>query len=99
MSLRRLVAGREELADEVGAGEGLDAVETALLAARGSFSEVGHDTRDVVLIHLLGEGSVQGLAHGRWSDGCERRPRIGLAPPADMAHLAHQGSTVGVDAP
>ena len=90
---------REELADEMGTGEGLDAVETAFLAPRRSLGEVGHDTCDVVLVHLLGEGPVQRLAHGRRADGCQCSPRIRLAAPTHVAHLAHQCGAVGVDAP
>ena len=44
------------------------------------------------------ESPVQCLAYGRRTDRRERRTRVGLAPPADVAHLAHQGSAVGVDA-
>ena len=68
------------------------------LAPRRRLGEVGHDARDVLLVHLPGEGPVQGLAHGRRADGWERRSRIGFAPPADMAHLAHQSGAVSVDA-
>ena len=90
---------REELTDEVRAGEGLDAVEPALLAPRRRLGEVGHDPRDVALVHFPRESPVQCLAHRRRTDGRERRARVGLAPPADMAYLAHQGSAVVVDAP
>ena len=91
--------GREELADEVGAREGLDAVEAAFPAPCRCLGEVGHDARDVVLVHLPGEGPMQGLANGRRADGCERRPGIGLTPTADVADLTHQGGAMGMDAP
>ena len=87
---------REELADQVAARQRLDAVEASLLAAARRLA-VGLDhARDVVLVHLLGKAAVERLAHGR---GCDRRQpigRVGLAAPAEMGDLAHQGRTVPV---
>ena len=55
--------GREELPDEVGAGQGLDAVEPAVPASHRGARIVADHPRDVVLVHLACERPVQGLAH------------------------------------
>ena len=90
--------GREELPDEMRSGKGLDAVELPLPATRRRLGVVGDDPRDVVLVHLPGEGAVPGLAHRGRADGGEARARVVLAPPAQVAHLAHDPGAMGVDA-
>ena len=90
--------GRQELPDEVRAGQGLDAVEPAVPAPRGGAGVVGDDPLDVVLVHLPCERPMQGLAHGGRPDGCEPRAGVGLAAAAHVGDLAHQVCTAGVDA-
>ena len=90
--------GRQELPDEVCAGQGLDAVETAFPAPHGGAGVVGDDPLDVVLVHLPGERPVQGLAHRRRPDGREPRAGVGLAAAAHVGDLAHQMCAAGVDA-
>ena len=53
---------RQELSDEVGAGERLDAVEPAFPAPDRGPGIVGDDPLDVVLVHLARERPVQRLA-------------------------------------
>ena len=89
---------RQELADEVGAGEGLHAVETAFPAPLGGAGVVGHYPRDVVLVHLPRERPVERLAHRRRPDRREPRARVRLAAPSDMAYLAHEVRAVDMDA-
>ena len=90
--------GRQELPDEVGAGQGLDAVEPAVPAPHRGAGVVGDDPLDVVLVHLPGKRPMQGLAHGRRSDGREPGAGVGLAAAAYVGDLAHQMCAVGVDA-
>ena len=81
---------REELPDEVGAGEGLDAIEPPFLAPRGGRCVVRHDPRNVVLVHLPCKGPVQGLAYRRGPDRRETGPRIRLTASAHVGQLAHE---------
>ena len=89
---------RQELSDEVGAGERLDAVEPAFPAPDRGPGVVGDDPLDVVLVHLPRERPVQRLAQRRRSDRRKPRPRVGLAATSDMGHLAHDAGAAGMDA-
>ena len=78
---------RQELADQMPAGEHLDAVETAVAAAPGRRPIGLHHAADVVLVHLLREAAMQGLADRRRADGRQPMRRIGFAATAEMRDL------------
>ena len=80
------------------AGERLDAVQAALLAAQSGGADGRDDARDVVLVHLAGERTVQCFAARR--RGYHRQPVVGVsvAAPAEMGDLAHQRRAVAVHA-
>ena len=89
---------REELPDEVGASQGLDAVEPAFLASGSRSGVVGDDPLDVVLVHLLRECPMQRLAQRGRPDRHKARPSVGLAAPPHVADLAHEVGAAGMDA-
>ena len=89
---------REELPDEMGAGQGLDAVEPAVPASGSRSGVVGYDPRDVMLVHLPRERPVQRLAQRGRPDRCEPCPGVRLAASAHVAYLAHEAGAAGVDA-
>ena len=89
--------GRQELADQMAAGQHLDAVEPAL-RQRGRRAVSLDHAGDVVLVHLLGKAAVQRLADRRRRDGRQPVRGIGLAAPAQMRDLAHERGAMGVDA-
>ena len=89
---------RQELPDEVGAGQGLDAVEPASPAPGRRPGVVGDDPPDVVLVHLPCERPVQRLAQRRRPDRREPRSCMGLAAASDVGDLAHDAGAAGVDA-
>src|SRR6516165_9115005 len=76
------------------AGERLYPVEAALLAALGRSTIGLNDASDVVLVHLLGERTVQGFADRRWRDCRQPVRRVRLAAAAKVRDLAHQRGAV-----
>src|SRR3954454_22462922 len=78
--------------------EGLDAVEAALPATPGGRRIGLHHAIDVVLVHLLGDATVERLAdRGRRNRG-EAVSRVGIAATAQMRDLAHESGTARVHA-
>src|SRR6185369_4098848 len=89
---------RKELADQMTAGQGLDAVEPALLAAQRRLTERLDHAGDVVFVHLLRKAAMQSLADRRRRDGRQPVCGIGLTAPAEMRDLYHEPGAVLVDA-
>lgn len=89
---------RQELADQVAAGQRFDAVQAAPLAAPGRVAVCAHDAGDVVVVHFLRKGAMRGFAdHGRAD---HRQPVAGIrvAAAPKMGDLAHDRRTMAVDA-